>query len=142
MAFRVDVKKKVEKSLDNLPSDVQAKLWTLVNAMRRLGTKQPVIQRDHGPDKRFLFAISPGDTLRLANPGTWPELLHVRTVSQSQSGGIEIAGVALTDARKKADIIAAKQWYRIRSMSTLQSLQPSVVTVLPDGTVQPAGNDA
>jgi len=112
---------------------------TTYEAMQRLRRGQPIIQRHHGPSRVFLLSIAPGDTIRLANPGDWPGLLHVRTVSQSQSGSIEVAGVDLADARKKEDIKKTKQWYRISSISRLQALGPSKTTVLPDGTVQAAG---
>ena len=37
MPFKVTIKKRVEKGLGNLPVDVQAKFWVLVQAMQRLG---------------------------------------------------------------------------------------------------------
>ena len=37
MAFRVTVKKKVEKSLDDLPERIQSKFWVLVKELRLLG---------------------------------------------------------------------------------------------------------
>ena len=70
-----------------------AKVVSTYEAAQRLRKRLPVVQRDHGPEKQLLFTISPGDTIRLGNPGSRPELLRVRTVSQSQSGGIEVAGV-------------------------------------------------
>jgi len=105
--------------------------------MQRVRQARPVIREDHGPDKRLLLVISPGDTLRFAAPGDLPELLHVRSVSKSHQGAIEIAGAALTDARKKDEIKKSKQWYRICSLSRLMALCPSKVNVLPDGTIQP-----
>jgi CRISPR-associated endonuclease Csn1 len=116
-----------------------AKVVSTYEAMQRLRKKLPIIQLDHGPDRQLLLTICPGDTIRLTNPGTLPELLRVRTVSQSKSGRIEVAGVALSEARKVADAKKAGEWHRIRSMRDLQRLQPSVVTVLPDGTLQAPG---
>jgi len=106
-------------------------------AMQRVRLGQGVIRRDHGPHKKLLLVFSPGDTLRLATPGDLPELLHVRSISKSHLGAIEIAGAALTDARKKDEIKKSKQWYRICSLTRLMALDPSIVNVLPDGTVQP-----
>lgn len=37
MPFRVTVKKKVEKALDDLPEKVQSKFWVLVRELRLLG---------------------------------------------------------------------------------------------------------
>ena len=37
MAFKVTIKKRVEKELGGLPEDVQTKFWILVQAMQRLG---------------------------------------------------------------------------------------------------------
>lgn len=109
-------------------------------AMQRVRQGQSVIRQDHGPDRKLLLIISPGDTLRFGAPDDLPELLHVRTVSRSHQGAFEIAGAALTDARKKDKILASKQWYRIRSLSRLRALSPSAVNVLPDGTIQPVAH--
>jgi CRISPR-associated endonuclease Csn1 len=117
----------------------EASVVSIYDAMQRVQQGLPVVQKDHGPNRQFLFSISPGDTVHLGNPGDWPRLLHVRTVSQSHSGSIEIAGAALTDARRKADMIKSGHWYRVHSLSRLQELQPSKVVVLPDGAVHSAG---
>ncbi len=118
----------------------QAVVVDTLEAMNRLRMKEPVVKRNHGPKKKFIFSISPGDTLYFNNPDGFPEYLRVRTVSVSNSGATEIAGSALNDARKKADMKKAKQWYRIHSMNSFKNKQPQKVVVLPDGKVIKANN--
>lgn len=105
-----------------------------LGAMDRLRKGQPVVRKE-AEGKRFLFSIATGDTLRLKNPDEWPEYLHVRTVCKSKEGNIEIAGVSVNDARMKKDVLKAKEFYRIRSTTSLQNLDPQKVTVLPCGDV-------
>lgn len=93
------------------------------------------VQREHGPNRRFLFSIAPGDTLELRNPGQWPQYIVIRTVSTGQNNTFEVSGVSLTDARKIADLKASKELYRIRSMKNMKSLSPHKVNVLPDGKI-------
>lgn len=105
-----------------------------LEAMDRLRKDLPVVSRDSDQGK-FLFSIAPGDTLRLNNPGDWPRYLHVHSISKSQRGSIEIAGVSLNDARKKTDTIKSKEWLRISSTSTLKSLRPQKIVLTPCGDI-------
>jgi CRISPR-associated endonuclease Csn1 len=105
-----------------------------LGAMDRLRKGQPVVRKE-AEGKRFLFSIATGDTLKLHNPGEWPEYLHVRKVSKTLDGRMEIAGVSINDARLKKDIVNTKEFYRIASVIKLQNLDPQKVTVLPCGEV-------
>ncbi|MBL3591961.1 MAG: type II CRISPR RNA-guided endonuclease Cas9 [Synergistaceae bacterium] len=117
----------------------QCRVVSTLEAMDRIRKGLPVVSRDGG-EGRFLFSVAPGDTLKLGNPGAWPEYIVVRTVSQGSGGAVEIAGVSLSDARMKKDIIEAKGYCRIRSMSHLECLRPQKVVVLPWGDVVLAGD--
>jgi CRISPR-associated endonuclease Csn1 len=122
----------ITDSKDSHKKKWECEVVDTLGAMDRLRCGQPVV-RKKAEGKRFLFSIATGDTLRLNNPGEWPEYLHVRTVCKSNEGNIEIAGVSISDARKKKDTLKAKEFYRIRSTTSLQNLDPQKVTVLPCG---------
>lgn len=85
----------------------------LYEACERLRRKQPVVQRDHGPARRFVFSLAPGDLFALGKERNGSELLIARTISQKKSGAVSIEYVRLSDARKKVDIKAAKEWVMI-----------------------------
>jgi len=86
-----------------------------LEAMRRLRAKEPVVRRDHGRDKKFLFSLAGGEVIFLdadeSKKGkTAAEGLYVvRTVTVS-GGRPAIAFVGITDARLKKDIQAAGDW--------------------------------
>ena len=122
----------ITDSKDSHKKKWECEVVDTLGAMDRLRCGLPVV-RKKAEGKRFLFSIATGDTLRLNNPGEWPEYLHVRTVCKSNEGNIEIAGVSISDARKKKDTLKAKEFYRIRSTTSLQNLDPQKVTVLPCG---------
>ena len=105
-----------------------------LEAMDRLRRGRPVVSKEIEGGK-FVFSVAPGDTLELNNPGDWPRFFLVRTVSKTQNGGIEVAGVALNDARKKKEIIDSGEWFRIRSVTSFQKLEPRKVVALPWGEV-------
>jgi CRISPR-associated endonuclease Csn1 len=73
---------------------------SMYEAYRRKRNGSPIIKRDHGPGKRFLFSIAGGDTIELGNSSDSRELFIVRTVPQSK----QIRFVPINDARKLADI--------------------------------------
>lgn len=110
-----------------------------LEATRRLRAGRAVIQRDHGPGMRFVFSLAPGDTLQLPRATKEPRLAVVRSVSQARSGAMEVALVDVNEARKKADIRAAKQWFR-PNPNALRKLSCRKVLVTPLGEVRPAND--
>lgn len=117
-----------------------AKIVDLLEAYRRKNAREPIVQRDHGPNTKFLFSLFGRDTLQLRNPGDWPEFLVVRSLSSTASGGPYIAGVDINDARMKKDIQAAKEFRQIASAKKLASLNPQKVIVLPNGEIRNAND--
>jgi len=79
-------------------------------AMRRLKARTPVVQRDHGPGKRFLFSLCGGDTIELDAEQEKKELYVVRTISLKKTGRVTVDFVGIKDARKKSDIQVAGAW--------------------------------
>jgi len=72
-----------------------------LEAARRNRLKIPVVQRDHGPDKEFLFSLSEGDMVEWKG-----RYWRVRGVT-TQSNGMPILSPA-TDARLKAEAVVER----------------------------------
>jgi len=106
-------------------------LVPLHEAVRRLRAGEPVVQKDHGPDKRFLFTLAPGEIVELDQEGG-RALFRVRSVYE---GNIDY--VSLSDARKKTDIKATHQWKK-SAVNVLGKLNCRKVVVTPLGEVRRA----
>lgn len=100
-----------------------------LEAMERHRRKEPIVKRDHGPNKKFKFSIASGDTIRTCSDKRGPEFLLVRSVSQRKdSRTVDIELCPLTDARKKDERI------RVRKTSeSLRAMNAAKVYVLPTG---------
>ena len=110
------------------------KLVSMLDAMQRVRDKQPVVQREHGPDTKFKFSLSPGDTIELREEDG-AKLYIVRSVSQEKGRrppNIEFAQV--NDARKKVDMKSSQAWFK-RSVGSLGELRCRKVNVSPIGEV-------
>jgi len=112
-------------------------LVTRLEAARRFRARQPVVRRDHGPDKRFLFSLAGGDTIELDWEGS-RQLFVVRTMTRDASGA-RIWFVHLNEARPEKQIVAAKQWHSMR-MQPLRKANCRKVSVGTLGEVHPANH--
>lgn len=118
-------------------------------------TAEPVVNRDAGPGKRFLFSLAQGDCIEVDienTEGSYERcLLMVRGVWDDRGARLECTHVS--DARKKSDIKAAGKtretketaypWYwRLWSpkVSALRAMNCRKVVVLPTGEVIPAND--
>jgi CRISPR-associated endonuclease Csn1 len=106
-------------------------LVPLHEAIRRFRAGEPVIRKDHGEGKRFLFTLAPGEIVELDHEGG-RALFRVRSVSEG-----EIAYVSLSEARKKEEIKKSHQWKR-GSANVLGKLNCRKVVVTPLGEVRRA----
>jgi CRISPR-associated endonuclease Csn1 len=70
---------------------------TTKEAMRRLKAREPIVQGDHGPGKRFLFSLADGEIVELNAEQDKRALYVIRTVRTDRR--VEFVGI--TDARKK-----------------------------------------
>ncbi len=109
-------------------------------AMRRLREGQPVVQREHGDGKRFVFSLTGGEIVELgAETGDGAaarEFWVVRTISLSGTRtSFELARIA--DARQKQDIRAAGDWGRV-DVDPLRKRHCRKVLVTPLGEVREA----
>ena len=98
-------------------------------ASRRLAAHEPVIARDFGEGKKFVFSLSSGELVELDDGNGAREIAVVRSVSQ---GKIEYAGAQ--DARKKADIKKGGGW-TTRSPEKFREMRCQKVAVSPLGAV-------
>jgi len=112
---------------------------TTLEALRRLRAGEPVVRRDHGPDKRFLFSLCGGDIIEIDEESGSRGLYRIRGISAATAGGIELAFVRINDARKKKDIIAAGDWRR-PLLEPVRKLNCRKVVVTPLGEVRRAND--
>lgn len=103
-------------------------------ALNRLKAGQPVVQRDHGPDKRFMMSLSVGEVIEIDVEDGKRGLFVIRSLSK---GHVEF--VSLTDARRKADIKKTGDWWS-NPANTLRQWNCRKVFVTPLGEVRPAND--
>jgi len=110
-------------------------------AMHRLRAHQPVVQRDHGPEKRFLFSLAGREVVELDEDEDGSRRLYVvRDVSVRESGYVRVRFVGINDARKKDDIAKAGAWYE-KPIQGLRRAGCCKVVVTPLGEVRRVGRD-
>lgn len=119
-------------------------------AMHRLRARQPVVQRDHGPDKRFLFSLAGGEIIELDRKEGEKDPLGrpradtrgryvVRTISVSNAGRVTIDFAGIDDARLKKEIQAANDWYR-SDIDPLRKRHCRKLLITPLGHVRTAND--
>ena len=106
----------------------------MLEAVERRSKKEPVIKRNHGEGKRFVFSLAPGDMVEMNYKEDKREIFRIRTIS-----GKNIEFVDINDARLKKDIQTAKCWYK-KSFGKLKSLNCQKVTVNVLGRVRRAND--
>lgn len=111
-------------------------------AMQRRARHLPVVQRDHGPDRRFLFSLAPGEVIECDSPDG--RLLRVvRSVSRSidKAGRVnnKVEYAPLSDARIAKEIKAARLW-KTSSPNELCKLDCRKVTINALGEVRRAND--
>jgi len=112
---------------------------TRFEAYRRWKAGDPIVQRDHGDDRRFLFSLSPGECVALQQGVCVSRIVRVRGVSWKARGYVEVEFVEINDARKKSDIKTAKQWGS-NPLETLRRWGCRKVKINPLGDVYPCND--
>jgi CRISPR-associated endonuclease Csn1 len=110
---------------------------SLGEAYRRKREKMEVVNRNHGPLRKFKFSLSPGEIIECDASQGMRKLLAVRGVSLAQTGQIQIALVSILDARLKKEIVSGKQFLR-PGPNTLRQWNAVKVSVNPLGDVSEA----
>ena len=119
----------------------EGRMVTTIEAMARLHPKSriPVVNRAHENGGKFLFSLSPGDTVRVTLDGE-QKLLRLRTISKNNQGRLRLDAVCIREARKKAEIMQDKKWIIFPTLHALADMQFQKVTVTPLGEVFPCND--
>lgn len=129
-----------------VPAKGQGVKWegmviTRLEAFRRLRRGEPVVRRNHGEGKKFLFSLCGGDVLQLTEDGQMNHFV-VRGIGYQHQGGkkyVNVAMVPLTEARLKKDIVAAREW-KPKLLEPLRKLSAKKVIITPLGEVRDAND--
>ncbi|HOX40459.1 MAG TPA: type II CRISPR RNA-guided endonuclease Cas9 [Candidatus Brocadiia bacterium] len=111
---------------------------TSLDAMTRLRNKEPIVKKDHGPGKDFVFSLAGGETIQ-HDTDDGPQLFRIRTVSQTNKGYPRIDYVRINDARLKKEIMASGDWF-IGFFESLRELNCRKVVILPTGEIRTAND--
>ena len=102
-------------------------------AYERLKRQASMVQRDHGPNRRFKFSLSPGEILECGRTGTARDFYVVRATTID---GPRVALVAINDARQKKEM--TKDDYIRRVPESLRHWNARKVAIGPLGDVSDA----
>jgi len=106
------------------------------DAVARKCNGEPVVRRDHGPGRKFLFSLTGGEYVRMSRKGLKEELFRVTDISDG-----EVALIAHTDARPSSERRRKGSGARIRpSPDTMRTYRARKVVVDPLGEVLPASD--
>jgi len=82
----------------------------LAEAYRRLKNEEPVIRRDFGQSREFLFSLSPGETIECKLGSGDRGLFVLRKMSHLGTGQIQIGFAPLRDARQAKVMQTTRAW--------------------------------
>ncbi|MCK4376211.1 MAG: hypothetical protein KAX19_12810, partial [Candidatus Brocadiae bacterium] len=119
----------------------EGRLVSRYDAVQRLKAGKPVIRRDHGPEKRFLFSLAGGETIEIDQADGTRGLYIIRTITTVRQAGRQYPRtyyVHLNDARRIKQIPAG-QW-RSSLIEPLRKLDCRKVVVTPLGEVRTAND--
>ena len=115
---------------------------SMAEAYRRTYSKPPLppVQRNHGPETQYKFSLSPGEIIQCDpdNKGN-SKLLVVRSVSQFETGTVQIGLAEINDARKKSDMTKDRKFIRVVP-NKLRQWNARKVAVSPLGEVSEAND--
>ena len=111
---------------------------SMYEAYQRRRRKEPVICRDHGPDKRFKFSLALKEYFTMPDENGKEQLYIVRVLSQDRNGAKSVSSKLHTDARPSTEILKTKGL--IHNANTLMEkvIQKVFVDVL--GEIHPAND--
>ncbi len=109
-----------------------------LQAQRRHARKEPVISKKAAKNAKYFSSLHAGDTIQIEDTSKAPGGAYlVRAISQQASGGIRFECIELKDARLKADIKKAHQWFSF-SPDSLRQCGCRKIEVTPLGDVRRA----
>ncbi|MFQ5872894.1 MAG: type II CRISPR RNA-guided endonuclease Cas9 [Dehalococcoidia bacterium] len=120
------------------PKKWEGYLVNLWDARNRLKRGEPIVRRDHGEGKRFVFSLAGGETIEIDETDGRRGLYVIRIITKTGQGGKEYAKVSfvrVNDARKKEDIVKAGDW-KTSLIEPLRKLNCQKVLITPLGEVR------
>ncbi len=114
---------------------------TLLEAMARKRDGRAIVDRQAGPEERFLFSLARSEVLEIRLNGI-TEYLRLRTFYPDPAGGARLELVRLTDARRQRDMEKKTRdngWFKF-SVKQLGGLPCRKVRITPLGRVVPAND--
>lgn len=109
----------------------------LLTAKRRMEKGEPVVKRDHGEGKIFVFSLANGEVIEIDDGNREKGLYIIRTFTQIKTNQARVWFVQNNDARQQKEIKAAKDW-RSSFVEGLREKNCRKVIVTPLGEVRPA----
>jgi CRISPR-associated endonuclease Csn1 len=109
----------------------------MAEAYRRKKLRLAVVQRDHGPQRRFRFSLGQGEVVECDDKQGDRSLFVFRKVTQFSVGGIQIGFAPLNDARKAREMQVSRAWLWT-TPNTLGERHARKVVVSPLGEVSEA----
>ena len=76
----------------------------MFEAYQRHKNGEPIVKRDHGPDKRFVFSLFKNEFLLKKEKDGSETLYRVFKMSQSKNGAVRIGWGKHTDARPAQEV--------------------------------------
>lgn len=120
----------------------EGRLVSSFEALDRLKSKKPVVNREDSDGVKLHFSLSGGDIIEMDAPHGKRELYRIRTISSVRNKGKEYAGIEYTqlnNARKKKDLKNEGQW-KTALMEPLRKLNCRKVIITPLGEVRYAND--
>jgi CRISPR-associated endonuclease Csn1 len=82
----------------------------LARAYERMRRGVPIVQRDHGPRRQFMFSLAAGEAIECDTKPGERAMFVVRKMSQFSSGAIQIGFAPLNDARQAREMQISRSW--------------------------------
>lgn len=83
---------------------------SMFEAYKRKKAGKPIVQKDHGPNRRFKFSLAAGEVVECDSPKAERSLFVFRKVSHSSSGRIQMGFAPMHDARKAREMQISRDW--------------------------------
>ena len=106
----------------------------LAEAQKRIKLRQHVVQREWGPNRRFLFSLSPGEVVECYAGSGEPKLYLLRKMSHLGTGQIQIGFAPVNDARQAKVMQTSRAWLWA-GPNSLREKKARKVVVSPLGEV-------
>ncbi len=115
------------------------RLVSLFEAARRHKEGEPIIQKDHGPGRRFVFSLSLRESVIMKTDDGTEECFIVNGISQAKNGRIELEFRRHADARPIA--VLKKMGGRVRKTpKSLHKAEARKVVIDPRGRIRRAND--